>query len=98
VPDDLGRSGPGSNADSLGGLSGNEAARLLGVSPLRFSRLAEDEGLDSGGRSWNVAQLKRLALRLLIVGSSDEQEAARRALDRLRGKAATKIETPVAPI
>lgn len=64
------------------GLSADDAATLLQISASRLRSLAQAERLEL--RAGESVQLKRLALRLLSSGSTEEQEAARRTLEDLR--------------
>jgi hypothetical protein len=65
-------------------LTTEAVAELLQVPRGCLLRIAREERLEFYGGCWDLRRLRQIALRLLIIGTPEEQDAARRTLDELR--------------
>ena len=61
-----------------------DAANLLGLLPHSFRLLADECGCKPLVGRWDVADVKKVATRLLVKGNESEKENARTALRALR--------------
>ena len=66
-----------------GHLSSHDSCVELGITNSRLRELAERESIDYIRGVWGVDEAKRMAARLLVIGSGDEREHARDVLRRL---------------
>ena len=63
-----------------------KVTRLLRVSPYRLREVAGQLGLKSLNSMWDVADVKKIALRLVVIGTPEERATAKEALmGSLRG-------------
>jgi hypothetical protein len=69
-----------------GTIGGFAVMRLLGIEPWRLREVADPLGFAPLNGRWDVADVKKIAARLVVVGSDAERAAAKAALTgQLRG-------------